>query len=34
MGESNFNDEDEKLDDDLDDFSELKSRLPLPEGVL
>lgn len=27
-------DEEEKIDEDLDDFSDLKARLPLPEGVL
>jgi hypothetical protein len=27
-------DEEEKIDEDFDDFSDLKSRLPLPEGVL
>jgi hypothetical protein len=29
-----LNEEEDKLDDDLDDFSDLKSKLPLPEGVL
>lgn len=28
------NDEEEKMDDEFDDYSDLKSRLPLPEGVL
>lgn len=32
--DTNLMDEDEKLDDDLDDYKDLKSRLPLPEGVL
>lgn len=32
--DSNLLDEDEKLDDDLDDYKDLRSRLPLPEGVL
>ena len=27
-------DEEEKLEEDLDDFSDLRTRLPLPEGVL
>ncbi|CDW77480.1 cytoplasmic dynein 1 light intermediate chain 2 [Stylonychia lemnae] len=32
--DTNLLDEDEKLDDDFDDYKDLKSRLPLPEGVL
>lgn len=32
--DNNLMDDEEKFDDDLDDFTDLKSRLPLPEGVL
>lgn len=32
--DSNLLDEEEKFDEDMDDFQDLKSRLPLPEGVL
>ena len=32
--DANLLDEEEKLEDDFDDYSDLKSRLPLPEGVL
>ena len=30
----NLLDEEDKLDDDLDDYSDLMTKLPLPEGVL
>lgn len=32
--EAGFGDEEEKFDEDLDDFQDLKAKLPLPEGVL
>ena len=32
--DSNLLDDEEKFDDDMEDFSDLKARLPLPEGVL